>query len=102
LKRYRGPPLTVGVAAAAQVRLTVSCKACQHQVEPDPVEMAAQYGADTSVLDCRGEACLFPLRRTAGRYGGDRNEAVIGEKSSEEIAEKSDGKRDGDPERPDF
>jgi hypothetical protein len=44
--------MTLGVAAAAQVRLIVWCKACQHQVEPDPAEMAARYGADTSVLDC--------------------------------------------------
>jgi hypothetical protein len=31
----------------------VWCKACQHQVEPDPAEMAARYGIDTSVLDWR-------------------------------------------------
>ena len=42
-----------GAAAVAQVRLIVWCKACQHQVEPDPAEMAARYGADTSVLDWR-------------------------------------------------
>jgi len=45
--------MTLGTAAAAQVRLIVWCKACQHQVEPDPAEMAARYGADTSVLDWR-------------------------------------------------
>jgi len=33
--------------------LIVWCKACGHQVEPDPVEMVARYGADTSVLDWR-------------------------------------------------
>jgi hypothetical protein len=32
--------MTLGVSAAAQVRLIVWCKECQHQVEPDPVEMA--------------------------------------------------------------
>jgi hypothetical protein len=53
MKPYRGPPMTLGNAAAAQVRLIVWCKACQHQVEPAPVEMAARYGADTSVLDWR-------------------------------------------------
>jgi hypothetical protein len=42
-----------GAAAVAQLRLIVWCKACQHQVEPDPAEMAARYGADTSVLDWR-------------------------------------------------
>jgi hypothetical protein len=53
MKPYRGPPMTLGVAAAAGVRLIVWCKECQHQVEPDPAEMAAWYGAETSVLDWR-------------------------------------------------
>jgi hypothetical protein len=53
MKSEHGPPMTLGAAAAAQVRLIVWCKACQHQVEPDPAEMAARYGADTSVLDWR-------------------------------------------------
>jgi hypothetical protein len=53
MKSQPGPPMTLGDAAAAQVRLIVWCKACQHQVEPDPAEMAARYGADTSVLDWR-------------------------------------------------
>jgi hypothetical protein len=48
---YHGPPMTLGAAAAAQVRLIVWCKECQHQIEPDPAEMATRYGADTSVLD---------------------------------------------------
>jgi hypothetical protein len=34
--------MTLGGAAAAQVRLIVWCKACQHQIEPDPAEMAAR------------------------------------------------------------
>ena len=34
--------MTLGNAAAAQVRLIVWCKTCQHQVEPDPAEMAAR------------------------------------------------------------
>ena len=45
--------MTLGAAAAAQVRLIVWCKACQYQVEPDPGDMAARYDADTSVLDWR-------------------------------------------------
>jgi len=53
MKSAPGPPMTLGSAAAAQVRLIVWCKACQHQVEPDPAEMAARYGAETSVLDWR-------------------------------------------------
>jgi hypothetical protein len=45
--------MTLGAAAAARVRLIVWCKDCQHQVEPDPAEMAARYGAETPVLDWR-------------------------------------------------
>jgi hypothetical protein len=52
MKPYRGPRMTLGVAAAAGVRLVVWCKACRHQVEPDPSELATRYGAETSVLDC--------------------------------------------------
>ena len=51
MKSEPGPPMTLGGAAAAQVRLIVWCKDCRHQVEPDPGEMAARYGAETSVLD---------------------------------------------------
>ena len=53
MKPYRGPPMTLGTAAAAGVRLIVWCKECRHQVEPDPIEMAARYGAETAVLDWR-------------------------------------------------
>ncbi len=53
MKSEPGPPMTLGAAADAQVRLIVWCKACQHQVEPDPAEMAARYGTDTGVLDWR-------------------------------------------------
>jgi hypothetical protein len=45
--------MTLGAAAAAGVRLIMWCRACHHQVEPDPAEMAAQYGAETPVLDWR-------------------------------------------------
>jgi hypothetical protein len=51
VKPYRGPPATLGSTAAAGATIVVWCKACGHQVEPDPAEMAAQYGADTSVLN---------------------------------------------------
>jgi hypothetical protein len=36
---HSGPPMTLGNAAAACVRLIVWCLDCQHQVEPDPAEM---------------------------------------------------------------
>jgi hypothetical protein len=45
--------MTLGNAANAKERLIVWCKTCSHQVEPDPAEMARQYGAGTGALDCR-------------------------------------------------
>lgn len=49
--RLAGMPTRMDLArAAAHARLIVWCKACQHQVEPDPAEMAARYGAATPVL----------------------------------------------------
>ena len=53
---YPSLPMMLGAAAAASVRLIVWRKACQHQVEPDPAEMAARYGAETPVLDWRAFA----------------------------------------------
>jgi hypothetical protein len=53
LKSEPGPPMTLGAAAAAGVRLIVWCKACQYQAEPNPAEMAERYGAETTVLDWR-------------------------------------------------
>jgi hypothetical protein len=49
-----GPPMALGGAAKAGIRIIVWCKACQHQVEPDPAEVAARYGAETTVIDWRG------------------------------------------------
>jgi hypothetical protein len=62
--------MTLGAAAAAQVRLIVWCKECQHQVEPDPGEMAARYGAGTSVLDWRA-------RLVCSRCGGREVDMVV-------------------------
>ena len=45
--------MTLGNAAAVRVRLIVWCKACSHQVEPDPAEMARRYGPETTVPDWR-------------------------------------------------
>jgi hypothetical protein len=70
VKPYRGPPMTRGAAAAAQVRLIVWCKGCQHQVEPDPAEMAALYGANTSVLDWRE-------RLVCSKCGGRQADMVV-------------------------
>jgi hypothetical protein len=43
--------MTLGGAARAGLRFIVWCKACQHQVEPDPAEHAQRYGAETMVID---------------------------------------------------
>jgi hypothetical protein len=53
VKSEIGPPMTLGGAAAARVRLIVWCKVCRHQIEPDPAEMAQRYGAETPVPDWR-------------------------------------------------
>jgi hypothetical protein len=39
MKSEAGPPMTLGSAAAAQVRLIVWCRERSHQVEPDPAEI---------------------------------------------------------------
>jgi hypothetical protein len=70
MKSQPGPPMTLGAAAAAQVRLIVWCKDCQHQVEPDPAEMAQRYGADTSVLDWREKL-------VCSRCGGRQADMVV-------------------------
>jgi hypothetical protein len=51
--KYRGPPMTLGNAAAARVRLIVWCRDCGRQVEPDPEAMAERYGAETTVPEWR-------------------------------------------------
>jgi hypothetical protein len=51
MKSEPGPPMTLGNAAAARVRLIA--RNCRHQIEPDPGDMAQRYGAATSVLDWR-------------------------------------------------
>jgi hypothetical protein len=70
MKSQPGPPMTLGGAAKAQVRLIVWCKSCQHQVEPDPAEMALRHGADTSVLDWRE-------RLVCSRCGGRQADMVV-------------------------
>jgi len=62
--------MTLGAAAAAGVRLIVWCKACRHQVEPDPAEMAARYGDSTTVLDWRD-------RLVCSRCGGREVDIVV-------------------------
>ena len=63
--------MTLGAAAAAGPQLIVWCKSCQHQVEPDPAEMAARYGAETTVPDWRE-------RLVRSRCGSRRVDVVAG------------------------
>jgi len=77
MKSPPGPPMTLGNAANAKVRLIVSCKACRHQVEADPAEMVARYGADTSVLDWRKRLGVFRVRWPRGRFCRDGHPASL-------------------------
>jgi hypothetical protein len=55
---YRGPPMTLGNAAAAGGRLIAWCRQCGHEVEPDPGEMAELLFfavAERVVAEVRGE-----------------------------------------------
>jgi hypothetical protein len=67
--------MTRGAATAAGVRLIVWCKACQHQVEPNPAEIAARYGADTPVLDWRERRVCS---RVSGPAGSDHRRETFG------------------------
>jgi hypothetical protein len=70
VKSEPGPPMTLGNAAAARVRFIVWCKDCQHQVEPDPAEMAQRYGAATTVLD-------WSARLVCSRCGSRQIDMVV-------------------------
>jgi hypothetical protein len=69
MKLAAGPPMTLGNAAAARVQLTVWCKGCQHQTEPDPADEAVRYGAGTPVPDCHA-------RRVCSRCGSRQVDLV--------------------------
>jgi rubredoxin len=51
--KSKPPPMTLGNAAAARVRLIVWCRACGHRVEPDAGELARRHGPETTVPDWR-------------------------------------------------
>jgi len=46
-------PVTLGHAAKASLQLIVWCKACGHQNQTDPADVAARFGADTSLQQWR-------------------------------------------------
>jgi len=51
MKSEPGAPMTLGAVVAAG--LIVWYRECGHEVEPDPAEMAARYGAETPEPDWR-------------------------------------------------
>src|SRR5262249_20694382 len=72
MKSTPRPPMTLGNAAANHVSIIVWCKACQHQIEPDPAAMADRYGMDTPLLrpfECpavrRSEVDALPRKMNA-------------------------------------
>ena len=58
--------------ATVKVRSIVWCK----EVEPDPGEMAARYGARDRCSRLARAAGLLPLRQPAGRYGGEQGQVA--------------------------
>ena len=76
MRSQPGPPMTLGGAAVAGVRLIVWCRSYRHRVEPDPAEMAGRYGAETSVLEWRD-------RLVCSQCGGRQVDMVVtGERRS--------------------
>ena len=71
---YIGPPMTLGNAAAAKVRLIVWCKSCGYQTEPDVAAAAETHGADLPVPDWRARL------RCSRCDGRDVDFVVIGAK----------------------
>jgi len=70
MKPHRGPPATLGSTASAGARIVVWCKTCNHQIEPDPGELAARYGADMPVRD-------WHKRLVCSRCGGREVDFVL-------------------------
>jgi hypothetical protein len=62
MKSEPGPPMTLGGAAAARVRLIVWCKGCQDQIEPDAAEMAYAFlASETARLKLRAISGARPV-----------------------------------------
>ena len=77
MNSYHGPPVTLGNAAAAKVRLIVWCRECGHKVEPDPDAMAERYGAEMTVPDWRERLVCSGCGQPTGRYGRQRDGATV-------------------------
>jgi hypothetical protein len=53
VKSHPGPPMTLGNAAATQVRLIVWCEACRHQVGARPQRTSAANNAHRGLLSAQ-------------------------------------------------
>jgi hypothetical protein len=61
MKSEPSPPMTLGSAAAAHLRLIVWCQEHCHRVEPDPAEMAERLPRRDYRAGLGGEACAWPV-----------------------------------------
>jgi len=71
-----------GNAAATRVSLIVRCRDCGHQVEPDPAEMAARYGAETAAVLVQSAADAARIKGARSRLattGGKTPISRLGE-----------------------
>ena len=62
-----GPPMKLGNIAGNYVHIIVWCKACQHQIEPDPAAMAAGYGGRDVGARLARAACMLLVRQPGYR-----------------------------------
>jgi hypothetical protein len=72
MKPDPGPPATLGGIAAAQARIVVWCRACQHQAEPGPAEMARQYAVRLRFSTGAGDWFVSARAVQAGMITGRR------------------------------
>ena len=76
MKSQPGPPMRLGNAAAARVRLIMWCKACGRQVEPMLPRWPSGTGP-TLLSSIGASGSLLPVRQPRRRHRGDRDRAAI-------------------------
>ena len=67
MKPISGPPMTLGNAAAAYVRLIACASIAAIKPSPTPTRWPLGYGAETPLLDWRKQARLSPMRWLTGQ-----------------------------------
>jgi hypothetical protein len=76
VKSELGPPMTLGVAAAAGVRLIVCCKACQHGSNLTRGRAGPALRRRDQRSRLARPAGVLAVREPAGRHGGQRDQAA--------------------------